>query len=250
MATWLCLHGFTGTPACFRALSAAGTLLTPVLSGHGVPADDWQTSFEAEVARLGRWLAERSPDPVHLLGYSLGARLGLGLLRAAPERFLSALLVGPNPGLRSAGERAQRRESDEQHRQLLLTRGLAAFTDYWERLPLFATQVALDAEVLAEQRRARLTHTAAGLAQALDALGLGNMPDYWPELAKLDLPVSIVVGERDTKFRRLGETMLELLPRARLEIAPGAGHNVVLERPAWLTELMLRAQRAGGAEGA
>lgn len=249
MATWLCLHGFSGTPACFGALSAAGTLLTPELSGHGTPVAGWEASFEAEVLRLGRWLAERNRDRVHLLGYSLGARLGLGLLRAQPERFLSALLVGANPGLRTAEEREERRQSDEQLRQLLRTRGLEAFIDHWERLPLFATQAALGPAVLAEQRRSRLTHTAAGLAHALDALGLGNMPDYWPALPELDLPVVVVVGERDTKFRRLGETMLELLPSARLELAPRAGHNVVLERPAWLAELMLReAERAGEGE--
>jgi len=246
MATWLCLHGFTGTPACFHALSAAGTLLTPVLSGHGAPASAWEANFEAEVARVGRWLAERSRDRVHLLGYSLGARLGLGLLQAYPERFLSALLVGANPGLRTADERQERRQSDERQRQLLLTGGLEVFIEHWERQPLFATQAALSQELLAEQRRARLTHTAAGLAHALDALGLGSMPDYWTTLAELDLPIAVVVGERDTKFRRLGEAMLELLPSARLELAPGAGHNVVLERPAWLSELMQRAAEGTG----
>ncbi|HWO11555.1 MAG TPA: alpha/beta fold hydrolase [Polyangiaceae bacterium] len=247
MATWLCLHGFTGTPACFRELGSAGALLAPELLGHGAtPAAGWEASFEAEVARLARWLSEHSRHAVHLLGYSLGARLGLGLLRAHPERFRSALLVGANPGLRTAHERAERLQSDAELRQLLLTRGLEAFVDHWERLPLFATQSALSHAALAEQRRARLTHTAAGLGHALAALGLGNMPDYWPELAKLDLPVTLVVGEQDTKFRRLGETMLELLPSARLELAPGAGHNVVLERPAWLAGLMLRAAESAG----
>ena len=242
MATWLCLHGFTGTPECFGALSAAGTLLAPELAGHGVPpAAGWEASFEAEVLRLGRWLTERSREPVHLLGYSLGARLGLGLLRAHPERFLGALLVGVSPGLRTEDERAERRRSDDELGQLLLTRGLEAFIDHWQGLPLFATQAALSHEALTEQRRARLTHTAPGLAHALAALGLGNMPDHWPDLARLDLPITLVVGEQDTKFKRLGESMLELLPRARLELAPGAGHNVVLERPEWLAQLMLRA---------
>lgn len=239
MATWLCLHGFTGTPECFRVLQAArpqDTLLAPMLTGHGSPPLALETSFTAEVTRLQRWLGERWQGPTYLLGYSLGARLALGLLVASPERFQGAVLVGVNPGLRSSEERRQRQQADRELRQLLLERGVPAFVDHWQRLPLFDTQRGLDPAELAEQRRARLTHSAEGLAQALDALGLAEMPDYWPELGRLDLPVTLVVGTEDLKFRRLAEAMLPLLPDARLELAPRAGHNVVLETPDWLAE--------------
>lgn len=243
MATWLCLHGFTGSRECFRALAAGArdtTLLSPLLTGHGSPPAAWATSFEAEVERLEHWLTERQRGPTYLLGYSLGARLALGLLVAQPDRFAGAVLVGANPGLRSPGERGERKLADGQLRKLLLADGLEAFVDHWERLPLFETQRALDPATLAEQRRARLSHTATGLAHALAVLGLADMPDYWPELARLDLPVTLVVGAHDAKFRRLGEAMLQLFPRARLEFAPRAGHNVVLESPEWLAELMQR----------
>ncbi|HEY6727103.1 MAG TPA: alpha/beta fold hydrolase [Polyangiaceae bacterium] len=244
MTTWLCLHGFTGTPECFRALAAASApgarFLSPTLTGHGSPPAAWAPSFEAELERLARWLAERQHGPTFLLGYSLGARLALGLLAAAPDRFAGAVLIGANPGLRSDSERRARKHADEQLRKRLLEHGLTAFVDEWERLPLFATQAALEPAVRAEQRRARLTHTAEGLAHALAALGLGEMPDYWPRLAALDLPVALVVGAEDAKFRRLGETMLQLFPRARLELAPRAGHNVVLEQPEWLAQVMQR----------
>lgn len=243
MATWLCLHGFTGTPDCFRTLARANRrddFLSPVLTGHGSPPAALEPSFELEVKRIARWLSEQQGDPVYLLGYSLGARVGLGLLTTHPRLFAGAVLVGVNPGLRTADERRERQLADEQHRQLLQNHGIAAFIDRWERLPLFGTQAALAPEAQAEQRRARLTHTAAGLAHALAVLGLGNMPDYWSRLPGLDLPVTLVVGAKDAKFRRLSEAMLQLLPRARLEIAPEAGHNVVLECPAWLGRLLQR----------
>jgi len=248
MATWLCLHGFSGTPECFRALQAENSeasLWTPGLTGHGTPAAAWAPSFEAEVERLERWLSERTQNRVHLLGYSLGARLALGLLASHRDRFKSAVLVGANPGLHTPTERSQREASDERYRQLLERDGLEAFVDTWERLPLFASQRALTPDALAEQRRARLTHTAGGLSHALAALGLAQMPDYWSELPKLDLPVALVVGEKDEKFRRLAEAMLHLLPSARLELAPGVGHNVVLENPGLLAEVMRAGMRDG-----
>jgi len=243
MATWICLHGFTGTPGCFRELasrSPGDTLLAPLLTGHGTPPAAWETSFDAEVGRLARWCSEHGDGPLFLLGYSLGARLALGLLSANPARFAAAVLIGANPGLRTEAERRERRQADAEHRRLLVDHGLARFVDHWEQLPLFRTQAQLDPELLAEQRRSRSSHTAEGLAHALDALGLASMPDYWGELPKIDLPLTLVVGAEDPKFRRLGEAMLELLPRARLEVVPEAGHNVVLERPRWLSELMQR----------
>lgn len=248
MASWLCLHGFTGTPTCFRELGGAipeATLWAPELTGHGTPAAAWEPSFEAEVQRLAHWLSERTREPVHLLGYSLGARLALGLLLAHRDRFRSALLIGANPGLRTPTERQERAQGDERYRELLERDGLEAFVDSWERLPLFASQRTLPPEVLAEQRRARLTHTAPGLCHALGALGLAQMPDYWSELPKLDLPVALVVGESDEKFRRLAEAMLHLLPSARLELAPAVGHNVVLESPRLLTGLMQTGTKDG-----
>src|SRR5690606_6232484 len=139
MATWLCLHGFTGTPECFRVLQAArpqDTLLAPMLTGHGSPPLALETSFTAELTRLQRWLGERWQGPTYLLGYSLGARLALGLLVASPERFQGAVLVGVNPGLRSSEERRQRQQADRELRQLLLERGVPAFVDHWQRLPL------------------------------------------------------------------------------------------------------------------
>ena len=43
--------------------------------------------------------------------------------------------------------------------------------------------------------------------------------------------MTLVVGERDAKFREIGERMAERLPAARLVAIPGAGHAAHLERP-------------------
>ncbi|RLB41429.1 MAG: hypothetical protein DRH23_17845, partial [Deltaproteobacteria bacterium] len=75
------------------------TPLTPSLAGHGL---DWQSravqSFDDEVARLAA-LASSLQSPRLLCGYSLGARLALGLLVRQPCLFDAALLIGLHPGL-------------------------------------------------------------------------------------------------------------------------------------------------------
>ena len=61
--------------------------------------------------------------------------------------------------------------------------------------------------------------------------GLAQMPDYRPQLAGLSLPVRLLVGEDDEKFRRLAAEMASLLPRATVTTVAAAGHNLILEAP-------------------
>jgi pimeloyl-ACP methyl ester carboxylesterase len=57
------------------------------------------------------------------------------------------------------------------------------------------------------------------------------MPSYWSLLPSIDVPVGLVVGALDLKFRMLAESALSQLPRGRLFVVDGAGHNVPFERP-------------------
>ena len=243
-SAWLLLHGFSGGPESFHAVEAdlSGTkFLAPHLLGHGEPPTPSAHSFEDEVDRLARLCRAHFAQSVDLLGYSLGARLGLGLLLRHPDLFRSAVLVGVNPGLETEPERHARRASDFALAQKLAQdNDVGAFVEHWERLPLFASQQSLPRAVLERQARLRRSHSAAGLGRALQVLGLGSMPNFWPSLVRVDQPLTLVVGEYDLKFRNLAQAMIQSLPRARLEIIPGAGHNVVLEAPLALTEVLAR----------
>jgi len=70
--------------------------------------------------------------------------------------------------------------------------------------------------------------------------GLGEMPNYWPKLAELRVPVTLLAGALDSKFTALSERMAEQLPRAALELVPDAGHDLLLERPQLMTEVIRR----------
>ena len=64
------------------------------------------------------------------------------------------------------------------------------------------------------------------------------MPAYGERLTELRMPVDLVVGALDSKFRRLAEAMARKLPDARVQVIPGAGHNLPLEAPAALAALL------------
>jgi pimeloyl-ACP methyl ester carboxylesterase len=93
---------------------------------------------------------------------------------------------------------------------------------------LFAGQ---DEPVAAAAHADRLRNTAPGLAAALRGLGTGVMPPLWDRLGELAMPVTLVVGERDDRFRGIAERMAGAIRECRVEVIAGAGHAVQLERP-------------------
>jgi 2-succinyl-6-hydroxy-2,4-cyclohexadiene-1-carboxylate synthase len=232
--TWLMLHGFTGSQASFARLAVPPSAVAPSLGGHlDQPAS---ADFWAEVERL----AALGRAATHLFGYSLGGRLALGLLARYPKRFERAVLVSAHPGLHTDEQRRQRREQDGRFVRLLRERGLVEFVSAWEDQPLWQTQIGLPEANRAEKRRERCTHTAEGLARSLDSVGLGRMPDLRPELARVATPVDFLAGAHDTKFVALAEELCRIMPRARLSVAPGAGHDLLLERPQFCSAFLSR----------
>jgi 2-succinyl-6-hydroxy-2,4-cyclohexadiene-1-carboxylate synthase len=229
---YLLLHGFTGSPQSLDELAAPQGSVAPTLGGHlgtNVVGGFWD---EVErLAGLGR-------DCQGLFGYSLGGRFALGILARYPERFAHSVIVSAHPGLQSDAERAARREGDGRFIELLRERGLTAFVDAWQALPLWASQGGLSDQAKLRQREQRLRHQAHGLAESLLHHGLGEMPDLRPQLRLVRTPVELVVGERDPKFAALGQELAGIIPGAHLTLAAGAGHNLLLERPELVSGLL------------
>lgn len=238
----LLLHGFVGSPAAWgqviEHLPREMLVALPTLPGHGRRADDVPVDFSALLARLDGALATLSPGPWRLGGYSMGARVGLGLLLHNPQRFVVATLVGINPGLRRDDERQERAVWERGWMRVLRKEGIDAFLAKWEAQPLFASQRGLPDARRAALRAVQRSHDPEGLARAMEVMGLAAMPNYWPRLKEIKTPVRLVVGERDGKFRMLAEEALQNLPNARLHVISGVGHNVPLEAPEALASLL------------
>lgn len=236
------LHGFTQSPSAFSPLKLP-LALAPFLSGHGPSPDLTSLSFEDEVTRLAALMRESlSGRPAHLLGYSQGARLALGLLVRHPELFAEATLVGLNPGLQTEEERQARLAWENEWIRVLETEGLAVFYQKWSSQALFVSQNALPPELRATQEAARAQHTAHGLIHALRTLSLGHMPNYWPLLAKLTVPTRLLAGASDEKFVKLAQAAEEASAHLVARSLPGAGHNPVLEAPEAVRREVLRSQ--------
>ncbi len=233
------LHGFTGSAAGWGDIAASLAehfrVIAIDLLGHGdsdSPPDPERYRVEPAVADLAAVLDQLDAGPVHLLGYSMGGRLALHLAAARPERVRSLVLESASPGLADAAGRAARSASDAALAARLDDGGLEAFVDYWESLPLFASQAGLPAEARAALRAQRLRNSAHGLANSLRGLGTGVQSSLWDRLPRLSVASLLIAGHLDEKFTDIARRMAAALPEARLEIVDGAGHTVHLEQPA------------------
>jgi 2-succinyl-6-hydroxy-2,4-cyclohexadiene-1-carboxylate synthase len=229
----VCLHGFTGsgeTWASFAsALGAARPVIAPDLPGHGETRAD-AFGFEAAGALVVETLGRLGVDRFTLLGYSMGGRLALGLALDHPGRVVRLALESASPGLQSSEERAERRFTDHALAATIEREGLAAFVERWEAQPLFATLRRLPEESRTRLRRQRLAQDPAGLAACLRGLGTGSQPWLGDRLEELDLPVLVVAGEEDAKFRDWAAWMAARVSHAELAVVAGAGHVPHLER--------------------
>jgi aminoacrylate hydrolase len=72
---------------------------------------------------------------------------------------------------------------------------------------------------------------------AADRVRLALAHDTRARLPRLSVPARLLVGETDTPFARVatGE-MARLIPGARIEVAPGAGHLHPMSHPVWFAD--------------
>jgi len=144
-------------------------------------------------------------DNAHYLGYSMGGRIGFGIAKYHPERFLSLMIGGMHP--------YEPPSVSTDARIALLQRGMAAYV--------------ADAETqngpMAPDRKARLmANDPEALIASLQApRGLAGMNQI---LLDMTLPCLLYVGEADSYYSGAQEG-IKYMPNARLVSFPGLNHS-------------------------
>lgn len=236
----LLIHGFLGSGRSWGDLPGrleSAHVVAVDLPGHGASSGARSPEDVAvvRVAGLLNELQERVfAGPAAWLGYSMGGRIALAAAaEGIPMERL--LLESAGPGLATEAERRERRRVDRRRADALLAAGIEAFVTDWLRMPLFRGLADLPPKRQALARALRCGQDPKRMAAWLLGGGTGSQPDYRPRLARVAVPVHLLVGEWDSKYVGLAQEMADQLPRAEVRVASGAGHLVHLESPdAWV----------------
>lgn len=255
----LALHGFMQTGAAWERVAprlCLGRCLYAVdLVGHGAsdkPHDAEAYTIPAMVDALAAFVEEvmlpqnaqavgeggRPQTHVHVLGYSMGGRIALELTLRHPELVYTLVLESAGLGPRSEEDRAAYAQRAAEWARALRTDGMPAFVDYWEQLPLFASQKRLAADVRQAVREERLANDAEALALTVENSGQHTMPTERENRERLSYcwtPVLYVCGSQDDKYLAHAED----LQRMGLDTkALMGGHNLHLEQPEGFLEAL------------
>jgi pimeloyl-ACP methyl ester carboxylesterase len=224
---------------CFRSRFR---VVAPDLLGYG-QSDPWPIN-----ARLHPWsdlsalvaLAERSSEPVHLVGHSYGGTVALEAARVLGARVKSLTLIEPVAFhlLRLTGRMQEWQELSDVGREmrealrLRRERGAAGvYVKYWlGQLRWWS---------MSPKARRRVLLTVGKVGAEFEAVsGLSTTAgDY----RAVNTPTRLVVGERTRKpARAIVDELLDLLPNSHLQVIPGAGHMSPLTHPEAVARLVAR----------
>lgn len=246
----LLAHGFGGSARNFRPqvrrLASDFRVVTYDARGHArsraVGFDDAPAGLDTLAGDLGSVLDRAgSATPAVVGGLSLGAATALAFALRAPARVRGLVLMSPPASGEHPGSLAARAAD---FAAVLEAEGLEAAGARF----VWGPDSGLDARGAALVRQGFLEHDPVTLAAILrGAVAAWPAPDS-RALGALRAPVLLVAGGEDPGSVASARELAGMLPDARLEIVPGAGHVVNLAAPALVGDLLRDwLDRLGGA---
>jgi pimeloyl-ACP methyl ester carboxylesterase len=242
--------GYSTTRENFRPqvepLVAAGyRVLLWDYRGHGdsdAPEDPDSYSLDRVLDDMGLVMDWGAKDePVVLAGFSFGGAASLHFTLRHPERVRALVLIDTGPGFKNPKAQEGWLAQVEKIATNLETRGIASFVESRAA----ATAIGRRPELPAAQHAARAIAkmSARGVANFGRRVS-GPIPGCIDELASINTPALVVVGEEDEAYLRAADVMAARLPNAQKVVIPGAGHVVSIEEPEALNTAILHFLRA------
>ncbi|MGK5499907.1 alpha/beta fold hydrolase, partial [Streptomyces sp. URMC 125] len=201
------------------------------LPGHGGAPARPAAGVPELAARLLATVDSLGADRFAYAGCSLGGAVGAQLALTAPDRLTSLALISSAP-------RYATPDSWRQRGVVVRTNGLDPIArstpERWFTPGFAAAQPAIvDWAVQMVRTTDPGCHIAA--CEALAAF------DIRPELGRIGVPTLVVAGADDTSTPPAdARALVAGIPDARLALVPDACHMVPVERPAEVTELLVR----------
>ncbi|KAH9297375.1 hypothetical protein KI387_029057, partial [Taxus chinensis] len=235
--TLLFLHGFLGTGKdwlpMMEALSLSARCISIDLPGHGktnvqknyntvqnngnaqIPSLEvngqgnlTDTSFSIEVLAevISELICQITEEKVFLIGYSMGARIALYMTLKCNKKISATAVISGSPGLQNPDMRITRSAQDDALAELLLGSGLTSFVEMWYKREMWESL--RSHPYFKRLIQERIQHgNIKDMAKALSSLSIGRQPSLWHDLSGCKVPLLVIVGKKDSKFKEIAQQM-------------------------------------------
>ena len=235
--TLLFVHGWLASGEIWRAqvaeFSRRQRVVTFDLSGFGRSSKrEGDYPFELFADDVDLVIDELRLDKPILIGWSMGASIGLVYAARQPEKLAKLVLVDGTPSLLQQPDfpQALPGEAAQDLGELMANdfpSGARAFVELMFPEP--------DSEALKEWVYSLTQQTTVNIA--LNSISLAGDRDLRPLLGQINLPTLVLHGEQDQIcLLGAGRFMQENIPNAQIYIFPGKGHAPFLTDTAAFNE--------------
>jgi len=199
------------------------------LAGHG---DQSRVTVPSDLAGFAEDVLSRIPgEPVHLVGFSLGALVAQHIARFHPQRVRSLVCVS------AVCKRTGAERSAVLDRLRLAKRDFAATIDRslqrW-----YPMDTGVSAAQIQATRRMLETNDADAFVRAYQVFATAD-GELSTELGRITAPTLAITGELDPgSTPEMTRRLVDALPDARARVVAGVRHMLPLEAPQLLTDEM------------
>ncbi len=225
------VHGFPLSGELFvknrNALARRYTVVTPDLRGFGSSTTpDTKGGVQLYAKDMLAVMDHLKIKKAIIGGMSMGGAVVLEMYREAPERFSGLVLIDTTAAPANDVEKAQWPGFGQQARD----KGVASM------IPILMPQMLTTKTRTSNPALVAFVGGIVKKGTVNSAVGggdtLASRPDSRPTLARVTVPVLIVVGADDPIYAvESQKTMQKLRPGSTLVIVPGAAHAAIIEKP-------------------
>ncbi len=226
----VCLHGFLGQGADWQEMRVQVVqehpelrvdFFCPSLFEPFHPLSPIHINFEEFPKRLIEFLRKQYEyKKIILIGYSMGGRLALNSVVQQPDFFDRAIFISTNPGLLGLEESKKKAENDKIWGQRFLSEDWEPLLSDWNQQPVF-----WGSEEPPPFRDEKLFSREA-LAAALVEWSVARQVIDLAKLKAIKTSNIWVVGEKDSKYVKILQTLMKIGVGSCHQIFPSRGHRI------------------------
>lgn len=196
------------------------------LPGHGKSPGAGQQSISAYVDTVLRWMEGVGLHRAVFVGHSMGGAIALWLGLASADHVLALVLLGTTASMK-VNPTLMKDLANTEHFERAVSNIIS-----WS----YSRKAPESLKNIAYRRMLKIRPSVLfGDFLACEGFDVGN------RLGELMCPVLALCGEEDRMTpTAYVQRLVDMVPQARLEVIPGAGHMVMLEKPQSVADIVLR----------